>query len=132
MFVAFIVLIILCAVLLVLVVLAQNPKGGGLSSQFGGSGTSQLMGVKKTSDFLEKATWGLAIAVLVLTVAANLIQPQIQDQGASSPNLQNAGGQNSAIPGFNADSIQSDPINQAPDQNFPLEDAVIDTTRQGN
>ena len=48
--------IIVLALLLILVVLAQNPKGGGLSSQFGGSGASQVMGVKKTGDFLEKAT----------------------------------------------------------------------------
>ncbi|HBH22329.1 MAG TPA: preprotein translocase subunit SecG, partial [Cytophagales bacterium] len=45
-----IVLIVLIAVLMTLVVLAQNPKGGGLSSQFGGSGTSQIMGVKRTTD----------------------------------------------------------------------------------
>ena len=57
MYTALIVIIIITAVLLMLVVLAQNPKGGGLSSQFGGSGATQMMGVKKTGDFLEKATW---------------------------------------------------------------------------
>ena len=61
--------IIVAAVLLILVVLAQNPKGGGLSSQFGGSAGSQVMGVKKTSDLLEKLTWGLIIAVMVLTIS---------------------------------------------------------------
>ncbi|MCU0383380.1 MAG: preprotein translocase subunit SecG, partial [Cyclobacteriaceae bacterium] len=50
-------LIIFCSFLLVVVVLAQNSKGGGLSSQFGGSGTSNMFGVKKTGDFLEKTTW---------------------------------------------------------------------------
>ena len=83
-------LIVIVAVLLILVVLAQNPKGGGLSSQFGGSGTTQLMGVKKTGDLLEKLTWGFAIALLVLSVATNFIQPQIEQDVLSSPNIDNA------------------------------------------
>jgi preprotein translocase subunit SecG len=73
MFITFIVLIILSAVLLVVVVLAQNPKGGGVSSQFGGSGASQLIGVKKTGDLLEKLTWGFAIAILVLSLVSNVL-----------------------------------------------------------
>ncbi len=60
---------IVVAVLLILVVLAQNPKGGGLSSQFGGSGGSQVMGVKKTSDILEKLTWWFAIAIMVMALS---------------------------------------------------------------
>ena len=82
-------LIVVVAVLLILVVLAQNPKGGGLSSQFGGSGTTQLMGVKKTGDLLEKLTWGFAIALLVLSVSTNFIQPDVEDDILSSPNLEN-------------------------------------------
>jgi len=74
-------LALFCAVLLVLVVLAQNSKGGGLSNQFGGSGASNLIGVKKTGDILEKLTWGLAIAVMVLTLATNFT-----NQGAVSTN----------------------------------------------
>ncbi|MEM6641618.1 MAG: preprotein translocase subunit SecG [Bacteroidota bacterium] len=82
--------IVLVAVLLILVVLAQNPKGGGLSSQFGGSGTTQLMGVKKTGDLLEKLTWAFAILLLLLSVATNFVQPE-QDEGIlSSPNIENA------------------------------------------
>ena len=50
------ILIVLCGVLLVLIILIQNPKGGGLSSTFGG-GANQMMGVKRTTDFLEKTTW---------------------------------------------------------------------------
>jgi preprotein translocase subunit SecG len=65
------ILIIISAGLLVLVVLAQNPKGGGISSQFGAS--SQLMGVKKTGDLLEKLTWGFAISLITLSLLANLI-----------------------------------------------------------
>jgi preprotein translocase subunit SecG len=62
MYVLLISLAIVSAILLVLVVLAQNSKGGGLSSQFGGSGASNLIGVKKTGDVLERLTWGFAIA----------------------------------------------------------------------
>lgn len=65
--------ILFIAILLVLVILAQNSKGGGLTSQFGGSGASSMIGVKKTSDLLEKITWGLAISMLVLTLAINVI-----------------------------------------------------------
>lgn len=68
-------LAIFCSVLLVLVVLAQNSKGGGLSSQFGGSGASNLIGVKKTGDLLERLTWGFAIAIMVFALATNFIQP---------------------------------------------------------
>ena len=62
------VLIIIVSVLLILVVLIQNSKGGGLSSTFAAS--NQVMGVRKTADFLEKSTWSLAIALLVLSLIA--------------------------------------------------------------
>lgn len=62
------ILTIVAAVLLVLVVLIQNPKGGGLSSSFGSA--HQLGGVRKTTDALEKATWFLAIAILVLSLVS--------------------------------------------------------------
>jgi len=83
-------LITVTAILLVLVVLAQNSKGGGLSSQFGGSGSSQLMGVKRTTDLLEKITWGLAIALVVLTLATNLIIKVPVSDSFSSPNVDRA------------------------------------------
>lgn len=83
-------LIIIIAVLLILVVLAQNPKGGGLSSQFGGSGSSQLMGVKKTGDLLEKLTWGFAIALLVLSISTNFLQGEPESEGLVSPNIESA------------------------------------------
>lgn len=60
-------LILICAVLLVLVVLAQDSKGGGLANP---SGATQLMGVQKTGDLLEKITWGFGVAVMVLSVTA--------------------------------------------------------------
>jgi len=83
-------LITITAILLVLVVLAQNSKGGGLSSQFGGSGSSQLMGVKRTTDLLEKITWGLAVGLVVLTLATNLIIQAPVSDSFSSPNVDRA------------------------------------------
>ncbi len=61
-------LLLIVCVLLILIVMVQNPKGGGLSSSFGGS--NQIMGVQKTTDFLEKATWVLAIALVVLSLGS--------------------------------------------------------------
>jgi preprotein translocase subunit SecG len=62
------ILIILVCLFLLLIILVQNPKGGGLSSGFGSA--NQLGGVRKTTDFLEKATWTFAIALLVLSLAS--------------------------------------------------------------
>jgi len=75
MYTLFISLAIFSSVLLVLVVLAQNSKGGGLSSQFGGSGASNLIGVKKTGDLLERLTWAFAIAIMVFSLATNFTTP---------------------------------------------------------
>ena len=79
MYIALISIIIFICVLLVLVVLSQNTKGGGLSNQFGG-GSSNLIGVRRTGDLLEKLTWGFAIALVVLSLSTNLIL----DAGSSS------------------------------------------------
>ena len=68
------VLIFIVCVLLVLIVLVQNSKGGGLASNFAGSG--QVMGVRRTTDFLEKATWTLASSLLVLSIAASMSIPR--------------------------------------------------------
>jgi preprotein translocase subunit SecG len=75
MFTLFVSLAIVSSVLLVLVVLAQNSKGGGLSNQFGGSGASNLIGVKKTGDLLERLTWAFAIAIMVFTLATTFTNP---------------------------------------------------------
>lgn len=68
----FLILIIFIAFLLVVVIMVQNPKGGGLSSSFGGSGTQQLGGFKKTTDFLDKSTWTLAAILLALILLSNI------------------------------------------------------------
>lgn len=65
----FSILILITCALLLLVILVQNPKGGGLASTFGDG--NQFMGVKKTSDFLEKSTWSLALVLVALTLLSN-------------------------------------------------------------
>jgi len=70
------ILIFIIAILLVLVILVQNPKGG-LASNF--SSSNQVMGVRKTTDFLEKATWTLGIALLVFSVISSSLvgEPEV-------------------------------------------------------
>jgi preprotein translocase subunit SecG len=60
------IIIILASILLIIVVFVQNPKGGGLSSDFGAA--HQLGGVQKTTDFIEKATWTLAGTIMVVSI----------------------------------------------------------------
>lgn len=73
MYLLFVGLIVLAAVLMCFVVLIQNSKGGGLSSSFAAS--NQIMGVRKTTDFIEKLTWGLAIFMVVVSVATSYVVP---------------------------------------------------------
>lgn len=68
------ILIFIVCILLILVVLVQNSKGGGLTSTFAAS--NQVLGVKKTANFLEKATWTLAITLLLLTLSTIFVIPR--------------------------------------------------------
>lgn len=81
MYVFITVLILIAAVCLILIVLVQNSKGGGLASSFASS--NQIMGAPKTADFLEKATWTLAGIVIVLSIVAAAFLPN-RNTGATS------------------------------------------------
>jgi preprotein translocase subunit SecG len=72
------ILILITCALMVLVVLVQNSKGGGLASNFASS--NQFMGVRKTADFLEKTTWTLAIVMLVLSLFSIFVIPKNEVQ----------------------------------------------------
>ena len=121
MFTVIITLTIIVCVLLMLVILAQNPKGGGLSSQFGGSGASQIMGVKKTGDLLEKITWTLAITLLVLSLSTNFLITNPADSGLTSPNVDKA---QDASPNFNTPSLETQPSGSAEDADADLLDQL--------
>lgn len=98
------------------IVLIQNSKGGGLASSFASS--NQIMGVRKTTDFLEKATWALAIAIVVLSIAAAYVLPTRAELGHDSVLMENAINDNAVnpetLPGFDA----------------PVVDDVVDETAQ--
>jgi preprotein translocase subunit SecG len=100
MYLGLIILVAIIAVLLILVVLVQNSKGGGLSSEFSGAGTTQMFGVKKTTDLLEQITWGLASAVILISLASYIIVGSTTtDSGIKSVNVEKA--KNTVIPGGN-------------------------------
>lgn len=65
------ILVVLVCIVLSLVILVQNPKGGGLASGF--SSANQIGGVKRTTDFLEKSTWTLVIALMLLSVVSSTL-----------------------------------------------------------
>jgi len=90
------VLIIIVCVLLILVVLVQNSKGGGLASNF--SSSNQIMGVRKTADFLEKATWTLAVALLVLSLVSIFVIPRNISTNVKGTELQEQIDKNAAAP----------------------------------
>ncbi len=85
-------IVLFISILLILIVLVQNPKGGGLASGF--SSSNQIMGVKRTADFIEKATWGFAAAIVILSILATMFinrnkgdatQTKIQDIETAIP-----------------------------------------------
>jgi len=130
MYLAITILIFLAALLLILIVLVQNSKGGGLSSGF--SATNQVMGVRKTTDFLEKATWTLASAVALLCIVSaafittsdevqakeSIIKTEVQDAVKVDPNLTSPGFNNQQK-GAAAAKGQAAPAQQAPAQEAP-------------
>ena len=75
MLIVFGIIIIIASIILGLIILIQNPKGGGLSSSFGGLG-NQLMGVKQTTDVLEKGTWLFAAIIGVLCLTSAMFIPK--------------------------------------------------------
>lgn len=94
------VLIFIVCALLILIVLVQNSKGGGLSSTFASS--NQIMGVRKTTDFLEKATWTLAGTMLILCIVASMVIPRGEEVGKSfiQEKIGTVGAPSQTIPDF--------------------------------
>jgi len=67
------ILIAITSLLLMLVILIQNPKGGGIDSTFGGQGANQMFGAARSTDFIEKLTWGLGITLFALCIITAII-----------------------------------------------------------
>jgi len=114
----FSILTILVCILLVLVILVQNSKGGGIQSQF--SAATQIMGVRRGTEFVEKATWGLAIALILLSI---MMTPKgsmtgTEDQGGSSTKKRAA---TAITPVPQQAPAQTPPQQQAPGQAMPMD-----------
>lgn len=120
------VLLFIVCILLILIVLVQNSKGGGLASNFQSS--NQIMGVRKTTDFLEKATWVLAGTLLVLSIGATAFIPRDAKSGAESAikdQIQNAVDPNQ-VPNFPA---PADTKTAAPATPAPASSSASPTTK---
>ena len=102
------ILIVTVAVLMCGIVLIQNSKGGGLASSFASS--NQIMGVRKTTDFLEKATWTLAAAIAALCVFSAYFLPSRAELGHDSVLIEKAVNDNAVnpetLPGFDAPAVE--------------------------
>lgn len=109
------VLIFITCVLLILIVLVQNSKGGGLASNFQSS--NQIMGVRKTTDFLEKATWVLAGALLFFSILGSAFIPRSAEdinQSAIQEQIENAVDPNE-VPNFpTTPSVENEGTEETP------------------
>ncbi len=106
MYTVLVVLIVILAVLMCLIVLIQESKGGGLASSF--SASNQIMGVRKTTDVIEKMTWGLAAAMVVLSVVSVFFIPKMTAEESTmmkAATEQRAVNSNN-LPGFGASQPQ--------------------------
>nr|WP_294898689.1 preprotein translocase subunit SecG [uncultured Pedobacter sp.] len=81
-----IILGILLSILLVCIVLIQNPKGGGLTSGF--SSSNNIIGVKRTGDFLENGTWAIAVAIMVIAILVNISGPKAGSAAKTDSKIQ--------------------------------------------
>jgi preprotein translocase subunit SecG len=108
------ILIVIAAVALVLIVLVQNSKGGGLSSGF--SSSNAIMGVRKTTDFLEKATWGLAGFIMIMSIVCVMVRPETSS-GAPVPQI---GTQTVPATGL-PDMSTNNPLNQGTGNTAPAQ-----------
>ena len=122
MYTLFVVLIVIAALLMIGIVLIQESKGGGLASQF--SGYNQIGGVRKTTDFIEKTTWGLAAAMVVLSVLCAYVAPGASTGGSVMENYEVPATNPNNLPGFGASQSQ-DAAPAAPAAEAPAAEAPV-------
>ena len=100
MYTLFVILIVIAALLMIGIVLIQESKGGGLASNF--SSYNQIGGVRKTTDFIEKTTWGLAAAMVVISVICAWVAPTATADSSVMENIENPVTNPNNLPGFGA------------------------------
>ena len=81
MYLFLVILMVVAAILMCFIVLIQNSKGGGLASGF--SSSNEILGVRKTTDVLEKLTWGLAVFMVIASIATAYVMPSASQQDRS-------------------------------------------------
>ena len=101
----FVILIVIAAILMIGIVLIQESKGGGWSSSF--ASYNQIGGVRKTTDFIEKATWSLAAAMVIISVVCAWVAPTATTDSSVMENIENPVTNPNNLPGFGA-SQQND------------------------
>ena len=112
MYTLFVILIVVAAVLMIGIVLIQESKGGGLASNF--SSYNQIGGVRKTTDFIEKTTWGLAAAMVVLSVVCAYVAPHASSKGSVMEGIEAPATNPNNLPGFGASQQKDAAIPDAP------------------
>ena len=120
----FVILIVIAAVLMIGIVLIQESKGGGLSTSF--AQYNQIGGVRKTTDFIEKATWGLAAAMVIISVICAWVAPTTASDASVMENIENPVTNPNNLPGFGA-SQQKDataPAKEAAPAETPAKEAA--------
>ena len=115
------ILILLCSVILVLIVLVQNSKGGGLASGF--SSSNQVLGVRKTTDFLEKATWSLAGLVITLCIVLTAFIPRGRVESGSDVIKNASAPNNTSLPDFGTaqPEMQQFTVTPGQEQEIPID-----------
>ncbi|MBQ8064953.1 MAG: preprotein translocase subunit SecG [Prevotella sp.] len=121
MYTLFVILIVIAAVLMIGIVLIQESKGGGLSSSF--ASYNQIGGVRKTTDFIEKATWGLAAAMVVISVACAWVAPTAKTDMSVMENVENPVTNPNNLPGFGASQQKDAAAPAAPAAEQPAQPA---------
>ena len=104
MYTLLVILIVIVAILMIAIVLIQESKGGGLSSSF--ASYNQIGGVRKTTDFIEKSTWTLAAAMVIISVWCAWVAPKATTEGSVMENIENPITNPNNLPGFRASKTQ--------------------------
>ena len=128
MYTSIVILVVLASILMCLIVLVQESKGGGLAADY--SSFNQMAGAPKTTNFIEKATWGLAAAMIVLSVlsvaflpsknsADSVIMQQATEQKATNP---------ANMPGMAQPSASEQETTEKPSSENPAADKSLPNT----
>ncbi|MCR4918311.1 MAG: preprotein translocase subunit SecG [Prevotella sp.] len=117
MYTLFVILICIVALLMIGIVFIQESKGGGLASGF--AQYNQVAGVRKTTDFIEKATWSMAAAMVVLSIACAYVAPQATAERSVMEGVESPVSNPNTLPGFGASQSQQAPA--APAQPTPAQ-----------